>query len=129
MATQTITLDNIESTVNDNDIVVFDFWASWCGPCRNFAPVFEEASERHSDIVFGKVDTEDQQQLAMQLQIRSIPTLMVFRENVLVFRQPGALNKDQFESLLAEVKKLDMEEVRAEIAKQQEAQGDQNAAD
>ncbi|MEO0602858.1 MAG: thioredoxin [Myxococcota bacterium] len=129
MATQTITQENIETTVNDNDIVVFDFWASWCGPCRMFAPVFEEASERHDDIVFGKIDTEAQQQLAMQLQIQSIPTLMVFREKVLVFRQPGALNKDQFESLLEEVKKLDMDEVRAEIAKQQTAQGEQSATD
>ncbi len=128
MATQTITLENIESTVNDNDIVVFDFWASWCGPCRMFAPVFEEASERHDDVVFGKVDTEDQQQLAMQLEIRSIPTLMVFREKVLVFRQAGALNKDQFESLLTEVKGLDMNEVRAEIAKQQGDQGGQPPA-
>lgn len=129
MATQTITQDNIETTVNDNDIVIFDFWADWCGPCKRFAPVFEEASDRHDDVVFGKIDTQDQQALAMQLNIQSIPTLMVFREKVLIFRQPGALGPDQFESLIQEVKKLDMNEVRSEIAKQQEAEGAQAEAD
>ncbi len=116
MSTQTITADNIESTVSNNDIVILDFWAEWCGPCKRFAPTFEAASEQHADIVFGKIDTEDQQGLGRELQIRSIPTLMVFREEVLVFRQAGALPPQALEDLIGQVKELDMDDVRSKIA-------------
>lgn len=117
MATIEITKDSLESTIEGNDIVVVDFWASWCGPCRAFAPVFEAASEKHTDIVFGKVDTEQQRELAAGLQIRSIPTLMVFREGVMLFNQAGALPAPALEDLLSQVRGLDMDEVRAEVAK------------
>ena len=117
MATQTITADNFESTVQENSIVVLDFWASWCGPCRNFAPIFEHASDEHADIVFGKVNTEEQQSLAEAFQIRSIPTLMVFRDQIMLYNTPGALPKTAFEELLGKVKALDMDHVRAEIAR------------
>jgi len=120
MATQTVTLETIESTINDNSIVILDFWADWCGPCKMFAPTFEAASDKHTDIVFGKIDTQEQRQLAGQLQIRSIPTLMVFRDQIMVFNQAGALPPAAFEDLITQVKALDMDEVRAEIAKQQD---------
>jgi thioredoxin 1 len=119
MATQKITSETIESTINDNSIVILDFWADWCGPCKMFAPTFEAASEKHADVVFGKVDTQEQRSLAAQLQIRSIPTLMVFRDQILIFNQAGALPPAAFEDLITQVKALDMDEVRAEIAKQQ----------
>lgn len=118
MATQGITVENFNNTVTDNDIVLLDFWASWCGPCRMFGPIFEEASEKHTDVVFGKVDTEAQQELSAAFQIRSIPTLMAFREQVLVFSQPGALNKQQLEQVITAVRELDMDEVHAEVAAQ-----------
>jgi thioredoxin 1 len=117
VSTRTITGASLESTINDNSIVVLDFWAEWCGPCRRFGPVFEEASTRHEDVVFGKVDTEAEQQIAAELRIESIPTLMVFRDQILLFRQPGALPAGALEDLLQQVKKLDMDEVRAELAK------------
>jgi len=120
MATVEITRDNIEQTVQDNDIVILDFWASWCGPCRSFAPTFEAASEKHADIVFGKIDTEDQQELAASLQIRSIPTLMVFRDQILLYRDAGALPPAALEDLIQQVRDLDMDDVRAKIAEQQQ---------
>ena len=116
MATTTLTTDNFEQTITENDIVLLDFWASWCGPCRQFGPVFEEASEKNADIVFGKVDTEEQQQLAATFGIMSIPTLMIFRENVLVFSQPGALPAEALENLIEQVRALDMVEVHKAVA-------------
>ena len=115
MATVTLTAENFEHTIDDHDIVVVDFWAAWCGPCRTFAPVFEKASETHPDIVFGKVDTEAQRELAETFRIMSIPTLMVFRDNVLVFSQPGALPEAILEDLIGQVRALDMDEVRRRL--------------
>ena len=117
MATREITKDNIESTIQENAFVVLDFWAAWCGPCRMFGPTFEAASEKNPDIVFGKIDTEAQQELAGALNIRSIPTLMVFRDQILLYSQPGALQAPMFEELLKKVRELDMDDVRAEVAK------------
>ena len=116
MATVTLTQENFEQTVSADGIVLVDFWATWCGPCRQFGPIFEEASEKHPDIVFGKIDTDDQQQLAMAAQITSIPTLMVFRDGIVVFRQSGALPLSALEDLISQVQNLDMDEVRKQIA-------------
>lgn len=121
MATVTAGSDNFQQLVLDNDIVLVDFWAAWCGPCRAFAPVFEKSAEKHQDIVHAKVDTEDEQQLAAAAGITSIPTLMAFREGILVFAQPGALPGPALEQVVQAVQGLDMEEVRAEIAKQEGA--------
>ncbi|MFW3384471.1 UNVERIFIED_CONTAM: thioredoxin [Kocuria sp. CPCC 205274] len=118
MATVDITQDTLGQTIAENDIVLLDWWAEWCGPCKQFAPTYEAASEKHDDIVFGKVDTEEQQMLAASAQISSIPTLMAFREGILVFSQPGALPASALDQVIDAVKGLDMEEVRAEVAKQ-----------
>jgi thioredoxin len=119
MAAVALTKDTFESTVTGNDIVLVDYWASWCGPCRMFAPIFEQASEQNPDIVFGKVDTEDQQELAAGFGIQSIPTLMIFREGVLVFSQPGALPQHVLDDLIEKVRALDMEEVHRLVAEAQ----------
>lgn len=116
MATREITIERFADVVEKTDIVFLDFWAAWCGPCRMFAPVFENASEQHADIVFGKIGTEDQREVAAAFRISSIPTLMVFREGVLVFSQPGALGAPQLDQLIAGVRGLDMDAARAEVA-------------
>jgi thioredoxin 1 len=119
MSTVALTRETFEETVTRPGITLVDWWASWCGPCRMFAPVFENASETHSDVTFGKIDTEDQQELSAAAGITSIPTLMAFRDGILVFRQPGALPAAALEKVIAAVRDLDMDEVHADIARQQ----------
>lgn len=118
MATVSLTEENFESTVTTNDIVVIDFWAPWCGPCKSFGPIYEKVSELHPDIVFGKVDTDQEQELAGAFQIRSIPTLMIFREKVIIFSQPGMVPESTLIDVIKKAKSLDMEEVRKNIAEQ-----------
>ena len=120
MATVEVTQENFNQVVSGNNMVIVDFWAPWCGPCRSFAPAYEAASEKHPDIVFAKVNTEEQQALAGYFQIRSIPTLMIFREKIIIFAQPGALRASTLEQVIEKAKALDMNEVRREIEKEKE---------
>jgi thioredoxin 1 len=118
MAVVELTKENFEQVITSNPTVVVDYWAPWCGPCRGFAPVFEKVSEQHQDVIFAKVNTDDEQEIAAHFQIRSIPTLMVFREQIIVFSQPGALPQGAFEQVVSRAKALDMDEVRKQLDQQ-----------
>ena len=122
MATQDITSAQFNEVISNNDIVIIDFWAEWCGPCKSFAPTYEKVSEKHEDIVFAKVNTELEQELAAHFKIRSIPTLMVFREEVVLFAQPGMLSEAQLEGVISKIKMLDMAKVHEEVAQQEQQQ-------
>ena len=129
MPTTEITKETFNDTINNNDIVLVDWWAEWCGPCRSFAPVFEEASGKHPDIIFGKIDTETQPELSAMARITSIPTIMAFREGILIFSQPGALPASSLEELIGKVRELDMEQVHAALAAEdQDAAGGQSGS-
>ena len=119
MATVEITKDTFEETITNNDIVMIDFWAPWCGPCKSFAPIYEAVSEKHDDVVFAKVNTEDEQELAASFQIRSIPTLMIMREKIVIFSQAGMLPENALQEIIGKTKELDMDVVRSDIEKQQ----------
>lgn len=122
MATIELSRENFQDTIENNDIVLIDFWASWCAPCQSFAPVFEQASEDNPDMVFAKVNTEEQMELAAHFQVRSIPMLAIFREQILIFAQPGALPGSALNQLIEQARALDMEKVRTDIAAQQQQQ-------
>ncbi len=121
MATLDLTKDNFEQTILNNTLVIIDFWAPWCGPCKGFAPVYEEISEKYPEVVFAKVNTEEEQELGGYFQIRSIPTLMVFREKIIIFSQPGAVPGAALEEILSKAQELDMDQIRAEIAAEEAA--------
>lgn len=125
MAVVELTKDNFEEVVTNNEFVIVDFWAPWCGPCRSFAPTYEAVSEDHPDVVFAKVNTEDEQEIAGHFQIRSIPTLMIFRDKIIIFSEAGALPESGFRELVKKAGDLDMDEVRRQVAEQQEKQTDQ----
>jgi len=122
MATVDVTNDTLQDTIANNDIVIIDFWAPWCGPCKSFAPTYESVSEKYDDVVFAKVNTEDEQELAASFQIRSIPTLMIFREQIAIFSQAGMLPESGLVEVIAKTKELDMDQVRKEVAEQQAKQ-------
>ena len=124
MSSIAITKENFEDVINKNPMIIIDFWAPWCGPCKNFGPVFEDISDKYPDIVFAKVNTEEQQEIGSMFQIRSIPTLMIFRDQIIIFAQPGALPGPALEEIIGKAKELDMDKVRAEIAAQQSQPAD-----
>ena len=121
MAVVELTKENFEQVVTSNSTVIVDYWAPWCGPCRGFAPVFEKVAEKNPDVVFAKVNTDEEQEIAQHFQIRSIPTLMVFRDQIIVFSQPGAMPQGAFEQVVEKAKSIDMEEVRKQIAARESA--------